>query len=79
MLRGLMDENLYSHNSYLAEIARALESAFPDAGIVDEGFMHRLRQLWALREFGGLEWSIENGDRAEFLESIEKIRKGVTL
>jgi aminoglycoside phosphotransferase (APT) family kinase protein len=48
-------------------------------GILNENFDHRLRSLWAAREFGGLQFAIEHDDVEEFTDSIAKIRKGPIL
>lgn len=66
---------------YLGErwMRRVLEHYQKVGGTVDEGFEHRLRNLWALREFGGVDYALRYNDREEFNDSIEKIRKGPIL
>ena len=67
---------LYLGEEFYRKVLTSYENG---AGQVEPGFEHRLRQLWALREFSGLEWSIENDDRVEFEETIQKIRRGPIL
>jgi aminoglycoside phosphotransferase (APT) family kinase protein len=46
---------------------------------LDSGFEHRLRSLWSVREFGGLDYAIRYNDRDEFEESLLKLRKSPIL
>jgi len=67
---------LYLGKAFLRPVMAAFQRA---GGAFDHGFEHRLTGLWALREFGGLAYSIEQDDREERIESVEKIRKGPIL
>lgn len=66
---------------YLGEAfyRRVLESYLQQGVTVGDGFEHRLRRLWAVREFSGLTYSIHYDDRAELEESLEKLRRGPIL
>jgi aminoglycoside 2''-phosphotransferase len=79
---------LYLGERFLRWVMEAFENAggAAEAQIEPEAlfepdalFAHRLLRLWALREFGGLVYSIEQNDRAEFADALEKIRKGPIL
>lgn len=48
-------------------------------GRLNDGFMHRLWHLWALREFDGIAWALIHDDEAELHEGIAKLRKGPVL
>jgi aminoglycoside 2''-phosphotransferase len=65
--------HLYLGQTFFDLVVEAYRAA---GGILDENFDHRLRSLWAVREFGGLQFSIEHDDAEEFKDSIAKIRKG---
>ena len=66
---------------YLGEgfYRRVLAEYQQQGGLLGEGFEHRLRQMWAVREFGGIDYSIRYEDRAELEDSIEKLRRGPIL
>lgn len=68
---------LYLGEWFLRRVQEAYQKEGGAAG--GDAFEHRLRRLWGLREFGGLAYSIQHNDRAEFADSIEKIRKGPIL
>jgi aminoglycoside phosphotransferase (APT) family kinase protein len=42
-------------------------------------FEHRLAQLWAVREFSGLDWAVRHNDMAELQDGVEKLRRGPVL
>jgi aminoglycoside phosphotransferase (APT) family kinase protein len=67
---------LYLGETFLNWVIAAYRKA---GGVLDSHFDHRLRRLWARREFGGLQYAIEHNDRAEFDDSIAKLRKGAIL
>ena len=67
---------LYLGETFLHLVVDAYQQA---GGVLDDDFHHRLRHLFALREFGGLRWSIENDDAEELADSIMKIRRGPIL
>ncbi len=67
---------LYLGERFLRQVMEAYQKA---GGVFDPGFAHRLAARWAVREFGGLAYSIKYNDREELADSIEKIRKGPIL
>ena len=67
---------LYLGEGYLRQVVDAYQQ---QGGAVDPGFEHRLRQLWSLREFSGLEFAIRYQDRVEFEESLLKLRRSPIL
>lgn len=67
---------LYPGERFLRRVMAAFLAA---GGNLDSGVDHRLAAWWGLREFGGVVYSLENHDRQEFAESIEKIRRGPIL
>jgi aminoglycoside phosphotransferase (APT) family kinase protein len=67
---------LYLGERFLGRVMAAFRQA---GGAFDTGFERRLAALWALREFGGLEYAIRYDDRAELAETLDKIRKGPIL
>lgn len=67
---------LYLGETFLDLVVDAYQGA---GGALDADFRHRLRQWFAVREFGGLQWSIEHDDAEEFADSIMKIRRGPIL
>lgn len=67
---------LYLGERFLRQVMEAFQRA---GGTFDPGFEHRLSARWAVREFGGLAYSIKYDDREELADSIEKIRKGPIL
>jgi aminoglycoside 2''-phosphotransferase len=44
-----------------------------------DDFMHRVERYWEFREFGGIQYSLENEDKDELLDSIEKLKNGPIL
>lgn len=66
---------LYLGERFLEWVLEAFQSA---GGAVDAMFSHRLRRLWALREFTGLVHAIEQ-DPTEFADAIDKLRRGPIL
>lgn len=66
---------LYLGQRFFDWVLEAFQKA---GGAVDDDFNHRLRHLWAVREFGGLVYAIEQ-DPTEFADAIEKIRRGPIL
>lgn len=67
---------LYLGEAWLRRVMAAYRRA---GGWLDEGFEHRLWNLWALREFGGVVYSLHHNDQVEMADSIAKIRKGPIL
>ncbi len=67
---------LYLGEAFLNLVIEAYQEA---GGALDAHFDHRLRRLWALREFGGVQYALEHNDAEEFADSIAKIRKGPIL
>jgi aminoglycoside 2''-phosphotransferase len=67
---------LYLGQTFFNLVVEAYRAA---GGNLDANFDHRLRSLWAVREFGGLQFAIEHDDAEEFADSIAKIRKGPIL
>lgn len=67
---------LYLGERFLRQVMEAFQKA---GGAFDPGFEHRLAARWAVREFGGLAYSIAYNDREELADSLEKIRKGPIL
>lgn len=66
----------YLGNRFAEEVMHAYKDR---GGTIDEGFRARLAKHRVLREFGGIRYSVHNNDRAELIESIEKLhRTGVT-
>ena len=39
-----------------------------------DDFMHRVERYWEFREFGGIQYSLENKDTDELMDSIAKIK-----
>lgn len=66
---------------YLGErFLRLVVAAFREAGgNTDSGFEGRLLALWALREFGGVEYAVRRDDAEELADSVAKLRKGPIL
>lgn len=66
---------------YLGEpfLSRVIAAYCRAGGALDAHFEHRLRRLWALREFGGVQYSIQYNDAEEFRDSIIKLRRGPIL
>ena len=48
-------------------------------GQLGENFDHRLEQLWAVREFGGVQFSVRYDDPEELQDSVQKLRNGPIL
>jgi aminoglycoside 2''-phosphotransferase len=48
-------------------------------GVTHRGFQHRLRQLFALREFSGAAYAVEHDAAAEWADSLAKLRRGPLL
>lgn len=67
---------LYLGDSFLKLVLDAYQQA---GGALDPDFHHRLRQLFAVREFSGLQWSLERDDSEELADSIMKIHRGPIL
>lgn len=67
---------LYLGERFMRQVAAAFQKA---GGAFDPGFERRLAALWGLREFGGLAYAIEQEDRIELVDALEKIRKGPIL
>ncbi len=66
---------LYLGETFLRWVIRGYEQA---GGQLDTGFEHRLRQLWTLREFGGVAYALQH-DPTEMPDAIAKIRQGPIL
>lgn len=88
-ITGLLDfENLaigdpaqdFVPQLYLGEtFLRWVMNGYQQAGDqFDPGFDHRLHQLWAVREFGGVVYALEH-DPAEMPDALAKIRRGPLL
>jgi aminoglycoside 2''-phosphotransferase len=55
------------------------ESVIGRYGSPDPGFRRRIGRFWELREFGGLQWALEQQDEAELADSLAKLRAGPIL
>lgn len=66
---------------YLGEdfYRQVLAAYLQQGGAVDPVFEHRLRAMWAVREFSGLEYAIRYDDPAELEDSLLKLRRGPIL
>lgn len=67
---------LYLGQTFLNLVVEAYRG---QGGELDPYFYHRLRHLFSVREFGGLQYSIRYDDTEEFADSIDKLRKGPIL
>jgi aminoglycoside 2''-phosphotransferase len=67
---------VYLGQSFVNEVIEAYQAA---GGRLGENFLHRLGQLWAVREFGGVQFSVRYNDPEELQDSIHKLRKGPIL
>ena len=56
--------------------ARVIDAFRAAGGALDAGFPHRLRRLWELREFFGVQLAIRQADAAEFDDAVRKLRRG---
>jgi len=66
---------------YLGEdfYCQVLAAYLQQGGAVDAGFEHRLRAMWAVREFSGLDYAIRYDDPIELEDSLLKLRRGPIL
>ena len=48
-------------------------------GVEESNLPHRVQRFWELREFGGLQWALEQRDRVELEDSLAKLRAGPIL
>jgi aminoglycoside phosphotransferase (APT) family kinase protein len=66
---------------YLGEdfYRQVLAAYLQQGGAVDPGFEHRLRAMWAVREFSGLDYAIRYDDPIELEDSLLKLRRGPIL
>jgi aminoglycoside 2''-phosphotransferase len=55
------------------------ESVFGAYGSPAAGFRRRVGRFWELREFGGLQWALEQNDDAELADSLAKLHAGPIL
>ena len=67
---------LYLGEQFFSWVVEAYTRA---GGELSPHFQHRVRQLFAVREFSGLHWAVEHHDAEEFRDSLVKIRKGPIL
>jgi aminoglycoside phosphotransferase (APT) family kinase protein len=67
---------LYLGEVFTADVRAAYEEA---GGRLGFSSAHRLRQLSALREFGGVQHAARHDDMAELADSVEKLRRGPIL
>lgn len=66
---------LYYSNSFYNLILKKYKKKFPEDVHLEE----RISRHWQLRDLYGLRYSIKYNDEEEFVESIEKIKKGPIL
>ncbi len=66
---------LYLGETFLRWVIDGYQQA---GGQLDPGFDDRLRQLWAVREFGGVAYALDH-DLAEMPDALAKIRRGPLL
>ena len=59
--------------------ARVIAAYRALGGVLDAGFRHRLRKLWELREFGGIQFAVRYDDPVEFADGVRKLRAGPIL
>lgn len=59
--------------------ARVIDSYRAAGGILNQSFHHRVRRLWELREFGGIQFAVRFDDPAELADSVRKLRSGPIL
>jgi aminoglycoside phosphotransferase (APT) family kinase protein len=55
------------------------ESVITQYASSEPGFRWRIGRFWELREFGGLQWALEQQDEAELADSLAKLRAGPIL
>jgi aminoglycoside 2''-phosphotransferase len=67
---------LYLGRPFVNGVIEAYQAA---GGRLGENFRHRLGQLWAVREFGGVQFSVRYNDPEELQNSIQKLRNGPIL
>lgn len=67
---------LHLGEAFAAEAIAAYQAA---GGALDPTFAYRLRRLWELREFGGLDFAIGTADAAEIADALAKLRRGPIL
>jgi aminoglycoside phosphotransferase (APT) family kinase protein len=59
--------------------ARVIDAYRALGGVLDAGLPHRLRKLWELREFGGIQFAVRYDDPVEFADGVRKLRAGPIL
>jgi aminoglycoside phosphotransferase (APT) family kinase protein len=66
---------------YLGEgfAARVIDAYRGGGGVVDGDFLYRVRRLWELREFGGVQFAVRFDDPEELEDSVAKLRAGPVL
>ena len=58
---------------------RVIDSYVSAGGQLDRDYLHRIRRIWELRPFYGLEFAVKFNDEAELSDSINKLRTGPIL
>ncbi|HZU12374.1 MAG TPA: phosphotransferase [Chloroflexota bacterium] len=66
----------YLGADFAGQVLAAYRAAGGDAG---PSLAHRVRRLWELREFAGLEFVIRTGDSVEMADALRKLRSGPIL
>lgn len=56
-----------------------IEAYLKAGGKLNQSFQHRMRRLWELREFTGLQFAVRFDDPVELAEAIGKLRAGPIL
>lgn len=59
--------------------AQVIDAYRAKGGVLDETFHHRMRKLWELREFDGIQFAVQYDDSKEFEDAVGKLRNGPIL